>query len=199
MSVYELLVGDIVQIETGEIISVDGIVVQSNRLTINQSAMTGQNKDIKKTPLIKGSNESCPFLISGTKVVEGTGKMMVLTVGQNTYENILKAKLQEPDDKTPLQQKLAVLADQIGIMGMWAAGITLIALYIHLAIATFGGKYEFLSGDFFRKVVDYFIIAVSIIVMAVPEGLPLAVTISLAYSVGKMKDENNLVRFLQAC
>ena len=161
--------------------------------------MTGQNKDIKKTPLIKGSNESCPFLISGTKVVEGTGKMMVLTVGKNTYENILKAKLQEPDDKTPLQQKLAVLADQIGIMGMWAAGITLIALYIHLAIATFGGKYEFLSGDFFRKVVDYFIIAISIIVMAVPEGLPLAVTISLAYSVGKMKDENNLVRFLQAC
>ena len=131
--------------------------------------------------------------------MEGTGKMMVLTVGKDTYENVLKAKLQEEDDKTPLQEKLADLADQIGKLGMWSAGITLVALYIHLAIATFGSKYGFLSGDFFRKVVDYFIIAVSIIVMAVPEGLPLAVTISLAYSVGKMKDENNLVRFLQAC
>ena len=161
--------------------------------------MTGENKTITKSLLVKGSNDSSPFLISGTKVIDGTGKMMVLTVGKDTYENILKAKLQGEDDKTPLQEKLADLADQIGKLGMWSAGITLVALYIHLGIATAGGKYGFASGDFFRKVVDYFIIAVSIIVMAVPEGLPLAVTISLAYSVGKMKDENNLVRFLQAC
>jgi len=82
---------------------------------------------------------------------------------------------------------------------MWASGITLLALYAHLLIDTFRGMHVFGSAEFFNHVVQYFIIAVSLIVMAVPEGLPLAVTISLAYSVGKMKDENNLVRFLTAC
>lgn len=86
MSVYELLVGDLVQIETGEIISVDGIVVKANRLTLNESAMTGENKDIIKTPFEIKTNSS-PFLISGTKVVEGTGLMMVLCVGKHTVEN----------------------------------------------------------------------------------------------------------------
>ena len=65
-------------------------------------------------------------------MVDGTGKMMVLTVGLNTYENKLKAKLQQDDDDTPLQEKLEVLANQIGVMGMVAAGLTLIALTAHL-------------------------------------------------------------------
>ena len=174
--------------------------MQANRLHLDESAMTGESDLISKTKLVKDDNNSSPFLISGTKVVEGTGKMMVLAVGKDTFENQLKAKLQEKDDMTPLQEKLMDLADQIGKLGMWSAGITLAALYIHLIYDTLvESKYELFSGDFFRKVVDYFIIAVSIIVMAVPEGLPLAVTISLAYSVGKMKDEKNLVRFLQAC
>jgi P-type E1-E2 ATPase len=97
-----LLVGDIVQIETGEILSVDGVVVRANRLSIDESSMTGESKTINKEPFEVNSNKNC-FLISGTKVLEGTGMMMVLSVGKNTQENILKAKLQQDDDLTPLQ------------------------------------------------------------------------------------------------
>lgn len=96
--------------------------------------------------------------------------------------------LQQDDDGTPLQEKLVVLADQIGMMGMWAAGLTLIALTLHLLWDSYQGNHPIFSLMFLNKLVDYVIISVSLIVMAVPEGLPLAVTISLAYSVGKMKD-----------
>ena len=82
---------------------------------------------------------------------------------------------------------------------MYSAGFTFIALFLHLLVDTFGGKHTLFSMEFLNALVEYFIIAVSIVVIAVPEGLPLAVTISLAYSVGKMRDENNLVRFLSAC
>ena len=84
-------------------------------------------------------------LVSGTKVIEGTGKMLVLAVGVNTVENKLKAKLQQDDDTTPMQEKLEVLADQIGKMGMWAAGITLIALTLHLLWDSFQGGHSIFS------------------------------------------------------
>ena len=125
--------------------------------------------------------------------------MLVLTVGVNTVENHLKMILQKDDDKTPLQQKLEVLADQIGKIGMGAAAILLFALCAHLVIDSISLGHPIFSLQFLKKVVEYIIISVSLIVMAVPEGLPLAVTISLAYSVGKMKDQNNLVRYLAAC
>ncbi len=112
---------------------------------------------------------------------------------------MLKAKLQQDDDLTPLQEKLADLADQIGKIGMYSAAITLLALVAHLLYSTFTSVHPTTIMEFLNKFVEYFIIAVSIVVIAVPEGLPLAVTISLAYSVGKMKDEKNLVRFLSAC
>ena len=187
MSVYELLVGDLVQIETGEIMSVDGLVVESNRLNIDESAMTGETHTVKKELFEVNKNKNC-FLVSGTMVVQGTGKMFVLTVGENTVENKLRKTLQQDDDTTPLQEKLQVLADQIGKLGMLAAGLTLLALVGHLLVDSVKGHHAIFSLQFLNKLVDYVIIAVSIIVLAVPEGLPLAVTISLAYSVGKMKD-----------
>lgn len=82
---------------------------------------------------------------------------------------------------------------------MGAAALLLAALTLHLVIDTFRFGHNLFSLEVLKKFVEYIIISVSLIVMAVPEGLPLAVTISLAYSVGKMKDENNLVRFLAAC
>lgn len=98
-----------------------------------------------------------------------------------------------------MQEKLEVLANQIGLIGILSASITFIALLIHFFHDRLSKNECFVCYDALNLLVEYFIIAVSIIVIAVPEGLPLAVTISLAYSVGKMKDEHNLVRFLQAC
>lgn len=93
--------------------------------------MTGETNNVKKQSFETNSNVNC-FLVSGTKVVEGTGKMLVLTVGVNTVENGLKMKLQKEDDTTPLQEKLTVLADQIGQIGMGGAGLLLLALVGHL-------------------------------------------------------------------
>lgn len=133
MSVYDLLVGDVVHVETGEILSVDGVVLESKRLTIDESSMTGETYTIKKESFETNSNAKC-FLVSGTKVVEGTGKMMVLTVGVNTVENGLKMKLQQDDDATPLAEKLEVLANQIGVIGMASAALLLVALVLHLLV-----------------------------------------------------------------
>lgn len=93
------------------------------------------------------------------------------------------------------------LADDIGRIGMTVAGVVFVGMLLHLVIekAFWGHVSELITLNALREIVEYFIIAVTMIVVSVPEGLPLAVTIALAYSVGKMKDENNLVRFLQAC
>lgn len=132
--------------------------------------------------------------------MEGTGYMIVLAVGRNSQKGIISEKLNQEPDLTPLQVKLDHLANQIGQIGITSAALTFIALMIHLVIDTINNEERCaLCFDTAEFVVNYFIIAVSIIVIAVPEGLPLAVTITLAYSVGKMKDEKNLVRFLASC
>lgn len=134
--------------------------------------------------------------------MEGTGLMVVAAVGKNSYYGKLKMKIQSADDTTPLQEKLTVLADQVGVVGMYSAAATFAAMFVHYLYDCFqtdSFAESFLSVETLHEVIEYFIIAVSIVVVAVPEGLPLAVTIALAYSVNKMKDENNLVRYLQAC
>lgn len=95
--------------------------------------------------------------------------------------------------------KLNDLADDIGKVGMWVAGLVFGAMTIHLIIERFIKGEPVFDISLISHLVDFFIISVTVIVVAVPEGLPLAVTIALAYSVGKMKDENNLVRYLAAC
>jgi Ca2+ transporting ATPase len=204
LSVYDLLVGDIVEVETGEIISVDGILINGHNISVDESSITGETNDIKKRvpETYEGGEGKSPFLISSSKVMEGTGMMVVAAVGKNSYYGKLKLKIQHADDTTPLQEKLTVLANQVGDVGMISAGATFIATFIHYIYDCamtddFAGA--FFSIDTVNEVIHYFIISVSIIVVAVPEGLPLAVTIALAYSVNKMKDENNLVRYLQAC
>lgn len=197
-----MLVGDIQYVETGEIMSVDGVLVEAFNIVTDESAMTGENIEIKKRVPTSYTDKADPFLISGSKVLEGSGSLLVLAVGKKSQYGILKAALQDSEDETPLQQKLSILAEQIGKVGMYAAIATFICMVGHL----FYGLVQ--SGDFVGNlltfetlniIVDAFIVSVSIIVVAVPEGLPLAVTIALAYSVGKMKEENNLVRYLQAC
>ena len=109
--------------------------------------------------------------------------------------------MQEDDDdkKTPLQAKLDVLVDQIGKIGLYCAIFTFAAMVINLIISSSQNEEELFTLENLQAVVGYFIIGVTIIVVAIPEGLPLAVTIALAYAVGKMKDEQNLVRTLDSC
>lgn len=204
ISVDSLLVGDIQIVETGEIISVDGLLLESHNLIADESSMTGEPLGIKKSVPTWAAGELVnPFLISSSKILEGTGKMVVLAIGENSQYGILKKKIEASDDETPLQLKLSALAEKIGQVGIIAAILTFICMVAHIIYGAVVSEEGFIGSLFtlntLHHLVEAFIVAVSIIVVAVPEGLPLAVTIALAYSVGKMKEENNLVRYLQAC
>ena len=123
--------------------------------------------------------------------MSGTGLMLVTAVGKHSYYGKLKLKIQSDQDETPLQIKLTDLADKVGQVGMGSAAATFLAMFVHLIYdCVMEGNFveSFVSMDTVNEVIEYFIIAVSIVVVAVPEGLPLSVTIALAYSVGKMKE-----------
>ncbi len=201
--VYSLVVGDVLQLNIGDIIPVDGILTKG-MVWIDESNITGESNHVKKTANViedKHSHKksSTPFVISGTKVQDGSGEMVVCAVGENSINGRLMSMATGDDDaKTPLQEKLEDLADQIGIIGSIGAGmigIVLIAKDIILKLVR--GESIFVQSTI-DAILNAFIIAVVVIVVAIPEGLPMAVTISLAYSVKKMNDEHNLVKNLNA-
>jgi len=191
VSVYEINVGDVVIIETGDILCADGIWVSGFNMKCDESPMTGEVKQ-----LAKGDDD--PFLLSSTMVVEGTGRMLVVAVGSHSQAGKTMDLLNKPVEDTPLQVKLEGLADQIAKFGMTAAGLILVALCAKLAVLIALGMHP-LDMTVVNSVLKYIISSITIVVVAVPEGLPLAVTISLAYSMTKMLRDNNLVRRLEAC
>uniref|UniRef100_A0A0N5A725 Calcium-transporting ATPase n=1 Tax=Parastrongyloides trichosuri TaxID=131310 RepID=A0A0N5A725_PARTI len=313
--VSELVVGDIAQIKYGDLLPADGILIQSNDLKIDESSLTGESDQIKK------SVETDPMLLSGTHVMEGSGKMVVTAVGVNSQTGIImtllgaaknvveeerkaakreerrsrrkskasvrvrrsvayttdsldesgrigdfvhsavedgthqalltenrkfhgqksdarrksqyrnpiieipifrlvalmpkikdvangpskespataKAEEEGKKERSVLQAKLTRLAIQIGYAGSFVAGCTVLILVIRFCISKYAIKEEQFSVADFRSFINFLIIGVTVLVVAVPEGLPLAVTLSLAYSVKKMMLDNNLVRHLDAC
>ncbi|CAK88204.1 unnamed protein product (macronuclear) [Paramecium tetraurelia] len=205
-NIYDLLVGDIMIVDTGEKMPVDGLVIESSELTADESSVTGETKPIQKIIPLSYEKEdqkedTNSFLISGSSIIYGTGEILILAVGEYSLWGITKTLMtqQTKDDKTPLQEKLTILADQIGEYGLKLAIITFIAMTLHLLHDAAFNEYPLFSAHAVKEILNFFIVSVTIIVVAVPEGLPLAVTIALAYSVDKMKDEKNLVRFLSAC
>ncbi|XP_068516492.1 plasma membrane calcium-transporting ATPase 4 isoform X3 [Anas acuta] len=242
--VAEIVVGDIAQIKYGDLLPADGILIQGNDLKIDESSLTGESDQVKK------SLDKDPMLLSGTHVMEGSGRMVVTAVGINSQTGIIftllgagegdeekkvkkgkktgapenrnkeiqplksqegveneekeKKKVKVPKkEKSVLQGKLTRLAVQIGKAGLIMSAITVIILVLYFVIDTFGVQGRPWLAEctpiYIQYFVKFFIIGVTVLVVAVPEGLPLAVTISLAYSVKKMMKDNNLVRHLDAC
>ena len=190
-SIHDLVVGDVVSLGTGDRLPADGRLLSGIDLQVDQSTLTGES-----VPVDKGRDDL--ELKAGTTVTGGTGTLLVEAVGVRTEIGRLQATLtQEEEEPTPLQERLARLADQIGLFGLGAAILTFGALTLSAAV---GGE-QALGFDFetARQLLQFSIIAVTIVVVAVPEGLPLAVTISLAYSVRSMAKDNNLVRKLASC
>lgn len=194
ISIYELLVGDIVHLAVGDQVPADGLFVSGFSLLINESSLTGES-DPK---IVTVEN---PFLLSGTKVQNGSCKMVVTTVGMRTQWGKLMATLSEGgDDETPLQVKLNGVATIIGKIGLFFAIITFAVLVQGLFVRKMQeGSHWTWSGDEALEMLEYFAIAVTIVVVAVPEGLPLAVTLSLAFAMKKMMNDRALVRHLAAC
>ncbi|GAB1599825.1 plasma membrane calcium-transporting ATPase 2 isoform X8 [Argonauta hians] len=289
--VGELVVGDICLVKYGDLLPSDGVLIQCNDLKIDESSLTGESDHVKK------SVECDPILLSGTHVMEGSGKMLITAVGINSQTGIIFALLgasnqddkeskkkkkgeeggaqsnppgqnvpllaNEPEgnidsdsvpsniatgnsnnvlntnehkagshkktlenqkedkvdgvekkeeekakkvtrkEKSVLQSKLTRLAIQIGYAGTAIAVLTVVILVMKFCIHEFAVKKEVWNSDkttiYLELFVKYFIIGVTVLVVAVPEGLPLAVTLALAYSVRKMMFDNNLVRHLDAC
>lgn len=206
ISVYDILAGDIIHLEPGDVIPVDGVFIDGSDVKCDESSATGESDAIRKTPsaaVMKAleSSQSTkgldPFIISGAKVLEGVGTYMATSVGVHSSFGRIMMSVRADIDPTPLQEKLGGLAMAIAKIGSTAAGI----LFFVLLFRFVGG----LSGDTRTPTekgsafMDILIVAVTIIVVAVPEGLPLAVTLALAFATTKMLKENNLVRVLRAC
>ena len=211
----ELVPGDIVSINEGTDIPADGFVLEAHGLSADESAMTGETDPIKKNTLheclkIKGEIEEegrenvgahevpSPILLAGTKVAAGTGKYVVIVVGKDSSLGKIRDLLEQDADATPLQQKLEKIAGDIGKFGLGSAIFVLLVLFIRFLIDR-GRHSDWNDGSKWIDLLHFFIIAVTVVVVAIPEGLPLAVALSLAYSVGRMLKDQNLVRKLQAC
>ncbi|XP_010742847.2 plasma membrane calcium-transporting ATPase 2 isoform X2 [Larimichthys crocea] len=287
LPVADIVVGDIAQVKYGDLLPADGVLIQGNDVKIDESSLTGESDHVKKNA------DKDPMLLSGTHVMEGSGRMVVTAVGVNSQTGIIftllgagaeeeekkekkdcshppihpiatiatdgaaginapgsaslingkmqdgnmesnQIKVKKQDgaaamemqplksaeggetdekerkkvsvpkkEKSVLQGKLTKLAVQIGKAGLLMSAITVIILVLYFAIDNFVmQKRAWLTECtpiYIQYFVKFFIIGVTVLVVAVPEGLPLAVTISLAYSVKKMMKDNNLVRHLDAC
>ncbi|XP_074499476.1 plasma membrane calcium-transporting ATPase 2 isoform X4 [Sebastes fasciatus] len=273
LPVSDIVVGDIAQIKYGDLLPTDGILIQGNDLKIDESSLTGESDHVKKCA------DKDPMLLSGTHVMEGSGRMLVTAVGVNSQTGIIftllgagpeeEEKKEKKDcshppihpiatiatdgaaginapgsaslinvkkqdgaaamemqplksaeggesdekekkkssgskkEKSVLQGKLTKLAVQIGKAGLLMSAVTVIILVLYFCIDNFVMQKNPWMPEctpvYVQYFVKFFIIGVTVLVVAVPEGLPLAVTISLAYSVKKMMKDNNLVRHLDAC
>ncbi|EPS65712.1 hypothetical protein M569_09062, partial [Genlisea aurea] len=193
-SIYRLLPGDIVHLSIGDQVPADGLFLSGFSVLIDESSLTGESEPV----MISAEN---PFLLSGTKVQDGSCKMLITTVGMRTQWGKLMATLSEGgDDETPLQVKLNGVATFIGKIGLFFAVVTFAVLVQKM----FARKWQEgtalkWNGDSALELLEYFAIAVTIVVVAVPEGLPLAVTLSLAFAMKKMMNDKALVRHLAAC
>ncbi|KAJ0683892.1 putative P-type Ca(2+) transporter [Helianthus annuus] len=194
LSIYELLPGDIVHLGIGDQVPADGLFLSGFAVSIDESSLTGESEPVKV-------NAENPYLLSGTKVQDGSCKMLVVTVGMRTQWGKLMATLTEGgNDETPLQVKLNGVATIIGKIGLLFAIVTFAVLVQKLFASKLveGSQWSW-SGDDALLLLEYFAIAVTIVVVAVPEGLPLAVTLSLAFAMKKMMNDKALVRNLAAC
>lgn len=195
----EVVVGDIVVLETGEEIPADGHLLEAISLQINESTLTGEpiiSKTTNEAEFDPEATYPSNMVMRGTTVVDGHGVMKVELVGDATgYGKVYEGSQIESDIETPLQIQLKGLAAVISKGGYTVAGLTFIALLIKLLLGSSGMPVM----DLISHILNIFMIAVTLIVVSVPEGLPMSVTLSLALSMNRMLKTNNLVRKMHAC
>lgn len=195
----EIVVGDIVKLNTGDEVPADGILLDANSLQINESTLTGEPV-ISKTTVEAEFDAEATYpsnrVLRSTTVVNGHGIMCVDLVGDATeYGKVNQGALIDNNLDTPLQVQLKRLAGLISKLGYVAAGIT----FILLSLKVFMSAGELGTMDIISAMLHNFMIAVTLIVVSVPEGLPMSVTLSLALSMNRMLKANNLVRKMHAC
>lgn len=199
---HDVVVGDIVKLESGDEIPADGIVLDSNNLKVDESDFTGELYASKNAEITEGSSETAypaNMLLRSSTVIEGEAVMQVTKIGTDTEEGKGVLQSHEGNDiKTPLNKQLDGLGRYISIASFVIAGLIVVGrlIYYYVTVGSVGG-FEWIG--FLEMLLNSIMIAVALIVVAVPEGLPMSVTVSLALSMRKMLKENNLVRKLHAC
>lgn len=201
----DIVVGDIVILETGEEIPADGELVEAISLQVNESNLTGEpviNKTIIEADFDEEATYASNLVMRGTTVVDGHGTMRVLHVGDATEIGKVARQSTENLEPTPLNIQLTKLANLIGKIGFTVAGLAFLIFFVKDVLLYFdfgalNGWHEWLP--VFERTLKYFMMAVTLIVVAVPEGLPMSVTLSLALNMRRMLSTNNLVRKMHAC
>ena len=194
----EVVVGDIVRLNTGSEVPADGSLLQAISLNIDESSLTGEpicHKSTHEADFDKEATFPTNYVLRGTKVMEGHGLFRVEKIGDNTENGkVFVASQIDNSVKTPLTEQL----ERLGKLITWAS-YTIAALILIARIIMFFSNFSFEWVRFLQYLLDSIMICVTLIVVAVPEGLPMAVTLSLAYSMRRMLKTNNLVRKMHAC
>nr|GMD45750.1 putative calcium-transporting ATPase 13, plasma membrane-type [Ipomoea batatas] len=202
VSIFEIVVGDIVCLKIGDQVPADGLLVEGHSLQVDESSMTGESDHVEI------NHHQNPFLISGTKVVDGYGRFLVTSVGMNTAWGLMMSEISSDSgsEETPLQRRLNKLNSSIGKVGLVVAFLVLVVLLVRYFTGhtkdengnkEFNGMTE--TYDVINSVVGIIAIAVTINDVADLEGLPSAVTLTLAYSMKRMMSDQAMVRKHSAC
>ena len=195
----DVVVGDIVMLGTGEEVPADGHLLEAVSLQINESTLTGEpliGKTTNEADFDKEATYPSNVVMRGTTVVDGHGIMLVEQVGDATgYGKVYEGSQIDNHIETPLQMQLKGLAKVISKAGYAIAVVTFLTLTIKLVLS--GQDYSVM--EWFSHLLNFFMVAVTLIVVSVPEGLPMSVTLSLALSMNRMLKTNNLVRKMHAC
>jgi len=221
MDASELVVGDLINFEMGMKVPADMIMVEGQNVQTIEGELTGEPDNMDKVPVTVDNyqQEACGTMMAKSLICSGFGKAVVLAVGTRTVAGVITEKTQKPSEQTLLQEKLATIADKIGNVGTLVSALTFFAQIVRLLLEMYGYmecgttnifQQEHIEGceplsfvydsstenRFYMEILQAIIISITVIVVAIPEGLPLAVTISLSFSSAAMKKLNNLVRKL---
>lgn len=201
----DVVVGDVIILNTGEEVAADGELVEAVQLHVDESTLTGEPVCVKSTDeadFDRNATYPTNHVMKGTKVMEGHGMFRVLAVGDNTEQGkVFEAAQIDDSVKTPLNEQLDGLSEWITKVSYGFAALIVIGRIIMYFITNGAECFGFMeqAAPFIAYVLQTLMIAVTLVVVAVPEGLPMAVTLSLAYSMRRMLKTNNLVRKMHAC
>ena len=209
IGVHDVVVGDVCLLEPGEILPVDGVFLRGHNVRCDESGATGESDAIRKFSYEEciaerdslKPGERCKkdcFLISGAKVLEGVGEYVVIAVGRNSFNGRILMAMRGDAEHTPLQLKLNNLAELIAKGGAGSGLGLFMALMIRFFVQL-GTDPRRSANDKAQQFIQILIISVTLVVVAVPEGLPLAVTLALAFATKRMTKQNLLVRILSSC
>ena len=202
----DIVVGDVVILNTGDEIPADGVLLEAVSLQVNESSLTGElmvNKTTDEVHFDEEATYPSNSVMRGTTVTDGHGVMCVERVGDATeIGKVARQATEQSQEQTPLNLQLTKLANLIGKVGFTIATLTFVIftakdLYAYLSVTAVTDWHQWL--EIARIVLKYFMMAVTLIVVAVPEGLPMSVTLSLALNMRRMLKTNNLVRKMHAC